>query len=87
MPIHWSNVKPFRAESGLLHTNIFFRDADILVEEAYGGVVGDVSPVEVEIVMNCIVGDNDNWDLSNIPLSRDADVCEALPVYFKAIQS
>lgn len=39
-----------------------------------GDVVDGVPPVQVESGMAGVVGDDDDWNLGDIPLSKDADV-------------
>lgn len=48
-------------------------------------VAAKVPPVKPEGGLGDVVEDDDNWDLENIFLSNNADVCSSLPMDFAAI--
>lgn len=87
LPIPWSDVEPVRAVQWWAPAHIRFMDANFVVCKAFGSVMYDASPVEVECSIADDFEDDDDWYLADISLSNNIYVCASLFVYFVAIHS
>lgn len=63
-----------------------FGSASTLVRDSYGYTVYAAAPVAACSSVFGLVEVDDDWNLGNIPLSRNADVCRSLRVNVTAIQ-
>lgn len=72
--IPWSEVELIPAINGGVRTNIFFSDADNMLQETCGDIGGDVSPVKLENGMDVDTKKVDDWGPGDTGLLHDADV-------------
>lgn len=79
------DVGPGRLVHWRVRTQILFSDAEVMVHEAYGNVVGGAQPVEAGSGIAGFV-DYDDWNLGDIPLPKNADAHRIVCVNIAAIQ-
>lgn len=71
MPILGDDVELFCVVHWRGSLHIRFSDADVMVREVYGDVVGEDAPVESESYIAGVVEDDDEWDLGDITFSKE----------------
>lgn len=85
VPLLRSDYEPVRVLHFHVRTPIVFSDGDVFMSEAYGEVVEEVLPVQVENGMAGVIENENDWGLRDILLSKDADGRALLPFHFSAI--
>lgn len=68
------------------HGPFSFESAATLVQDTYVDIVDDIVPVVVVICVSGLVEDEDDFNLSDLSLSRTADVCTSPRVDFTTTQ-
>lgn len=87
VPILGSDLEQVRVVHWRACSHIRFSNADIMVCEAYADAVCEVQQVEAGSGTAGVVEDDKDWDLGDIPLSKDADLHASLLVDYAVIQS
>lgn len=62
------------------HCSLGFEKAPILVLDTYGNSADDFVPFVADSLVSGIFEEDKDWNLGNVPLSKNADVHESLPV-------
>lgn len=82
-----SAVEPICAVPWQGNYSLSSKSAPASYRDAYGHTVNNVAPVVVESSLCGLVKDEDDWNLGDISLARNADECANLQVDFIAMQT
>lgn len=85
--IHGSKVEPLHAAHCQGHGSLGFESAFTLVRYRYGDTFDDIAPFFGGSLVSHLVQDYNGWNLGDIRLPKNANVCTSLHVDFTSIQT